>query len=283
MIASSETANNGGGSVQSNRLNDRADLQFDEECDKNGEWESLGRHYYFKRTAGFYFTDACLLRLNFVADHSITQARFSLDLTIGYNRSTSTTVRLSGYKVVQLSIQRMVNEYNLMQMDAYVNASQLLQGKFDGSLRPVHVDLKSLEITVHVSEYFANATTKRGMKVVVKQLRNDYDNDHDETNLVNNKNLKKIKKTALICGKCFRLTKTAQNGRLLKWWLDLNRKVGYDNIVLCNHSIEIDRRFLFRNYKDFLILNKVSLLLLFLGGNQNIEKRNIYSGGLKKR
>jgi hypothetical protein len=223
---------------------DARDYQFDEYCEKFGEWEALSRHYFFKRAANFYFVDTCLLRLNFIADHTITQSRFSLELIVEYANRTASSARLT--TSIELRIQAMVHEYNLMQMDVFFNLTTFLQeqnlaaGKTEISL-PVELD--KLKISVHVAEFFMNATTKSSMDVNVKRLNRNNDD-------------KSVKKTALVCAKCFRLNRTIHNTRLLKWWLDLNRRIGYDNVVLCNHSIEVDSRFL-ADYKDFLVLTRV--------------------------
>jgi hypothetical protein len=219
-------------------LTDVRDYQFDEYCDKNGEWESLSRHYYFKRAASFYFSDACLLHMSFIADQSITQSRFSLELIVEYAHQIISAKLTNN---IDVSTRWMVHEYNLMQMSASFNLTRFLieQNLPENNYRPVELD--KLKLTVYVNEYYANMTTKSGIEVVVKNLKNIDDS---------------VKKTALVCSKCYRMNKTIQNTRLLKWWLDLNRNIGYDKVVLCNHSIDLDSRLLIE-YKDFLTLTKV--------------------------
>ena len=231
------TNNESLGSLLSN-AKEKVDL-FDQYCDKRGEWESIGRHYFFKRAASFYFVDACLLRVNFLADYSIIQSQFSIALAVTINQQRF--INLINEKI-ETSMQWMVDEYNLMHMNVYFNMTKFL---IDKGIKldpdPCYL-IDNLDLKIVIYEKYLNESTNSEMPVTIKILKNAEDSK---------------KKTALICAKCLRLSKTAQNSKLLKWWLELNQKIAYDHIELCNHSIQIDNQHLFYLYKGYLTLTTV--------------------------
>jgi hypothetical protein len=48
----------------------------------------------------------------------------------------------------------------------------------------------------------------------------------------------------------------------LKWWLEINKRTGHDNVYFCDHDIEKDPSFdaLFRQYKDFIIFDRLKCI-----------------------
>ncbi|CAF0819602.1 unnamed protein product [Brachionus calyciflorus] len=54
-------------------------LSFDDYCDEYGEWETIGRDYYFKRESVFYFVDASFFRINYMSD---VKRSFNLEIKV---------------------------------------------------------------------------------------------------------------------------------------------------------------------------------------------------------
>jgi hypothetical protein len=48
----------------------------------------------------------------------------------------------------------------------------------------------------------------------------------------------------------------------LKWWIEINKRTGHDNIYFCDHNIEKDPSFdaLFHQHRDFIILDRLKCM-----------------------
>jgi hypothetical protein len=218
------------------------DKLFDKECDKLGEWESLGRSFYFKRNALFYFQDAAFFRLNFIADQNVDESRFLIDVKIEFeNQSVHTNI--IQYKIepeyIENTNQWMVQDYFLMQLDAKFNLSAILLMK---NLTQVSQN-KVLILRIKISELYSNTNSHSYLRVKVKNLLNPHNQKQ---------------KTAMICAKCFILNNTSYTIKLLNWWLELNKMIGYDRIEMCNHSIQFSENLVFK--KNFLAIKNLKCI-----------------------
>jgi hypothetical protein len=90
-------------------------LNFDEYCDRFGEWEMCGKRIFVKRTAAYYFKDAKLLQLLIVKHANlIKNSRFELEVLVqraDSSKEIATILILS----VDVLIQEIVNldEYSI--------------------------------------------------------------------------------------------------------------------------------------------------------------------------
>jgi hypothetical protein len=86
------------------------------------------------------------------------------------------------------------------------------------------------------------------------------------------------RKGSMICGKCLYLTKD-DDYLTFRWWLEMNRLAGHDNVYVCDHAIEKHQAFtdLFDEYKDFIVFDRLKVgdsekkEFYFLSYKQNYE------------
>jgi hypothetical protein len=94
-----------------------------------------------------------------------------------------------------------VEEYNFITVDCYFNLSK-------------HLDIQqvgSFDLRLRIQDFQFKRSISRDLKVKVKSTES------------------KSKKSAMICGKCLHLKKS-DDLLFLKWWIVLNKKIGYEKI-----------------------------------------------------
>jgi hypothetical protein len=208
-------------------LNDTA---FDKYCDEHGEWETIGRKVFFKRSAVFYFIDLNLLRI-----HAILRPRVQIRLVVTIAASDETRRVSIDIKTMNVTSKWNVEEYDFVTIDCKFNISEHLEVK----------QVAKLGIHIRIRETQLNGATVNDLVVRVK-----YTNNQSE-----------LKGSAMICGKCFHMKKSS-DFLMLGWWIELNKQIGYERIFICNHSIENDSAFekLFSRYERFLRVGKLECL-----------------------
>jgi hypothetical protein len=211
-----------------NRIDSRSlnDSEFDKYCDEFGEWSAIRNILFVKRTAVFYITNLKLLRI-----HAISRPQTRLQPQLIFkvdNNSINITIESS-----EITSKWSVEEYNFITIDF----------KFDLSKYCGIENMKKLDLRVKIQDLQLNQNISKDLKVKIKSTES------------------LAKKSAMICGKCLHLKKSSDL-MLLKWWIDLNKQIGYEKIFLCNHSIENDATFhkLFSQYQNFLTLDHLECL-----------------------
>ena len=46
----------------------------------------------------------------------------------------------------------------------------------------------------------------------------------------------------------------------MEWWIQLNKKIGYNRISFCNHSIDADFNKMFEKYSNFLDISPLKCI-----------------------
>ena len=215
---------------------DENNMTFDQKCDKYGEWESIDNNVFIKRNAIYYFIDSNWLRIHVLRRGSLSQ-NFSLHVKLTDN----------SHKV---KAKFFINQTRLMHG---FSSSKFFFSMIDANLDFTQPDLKylkdsmkDLKMSLRVREIISRNQTLAYMSV---KMRNIIGKKFSE------------KKGSLMCAKCFYLNKT--DGLLpLKWWIEVNKQGGYDNVFVCDHLMQKHPSFdeLFETHKEFLILGRLNCI-----------------------
>ena len=181
---------------------------------RNEIWEMMNENVYFKRTSAYYLIEDRLLKIFYV---STSDVYYSFEITIIINNSTRAIVlnnvniknhqKWANYELNSLNLK-----FNLLD---YVTASSISSyndlldgaGKYD------------LKIFIKDSNK-KKSRTLYPMRLKVKYLR---------------ARRNQAKKGSIVCSKCFYLNKDQYKDLL--WWIELNKRIGYQKLVFCNNSL----------------------------------------------
>jgi hypothetical protein len=217
---------------------------FDEYCDQYGEWSSIGNDVFIKKNAAFFYSDVSLIRIHLLRRGSLNHS-FSLNVRILKKKPESAErkniknefVIYSDVSISQAKHEKVSSSskyfYNII--NARLNLTELgLQSS----------DLNDLRFLVKVWDTITNRANSY-VKMRVKQMSPvNFDK----------------RKGSMICGKCLHLTK-ADDYLTLRWWLEMNRIAGHDNVYVCDYAIEKHQAFtdLFDQYKDFIVFDRLKV------------------------
>lgn len=210
-------------------------LSFDDYCDKYGEWETIDDHVFFKKSAVFYFVDMDLLRIHLLR-HGSMRHEFIIFVTLlqsdGTNFTTLPTFGLYS-KDLELKFVHSSSKYFYSVIDARLDAMKH-QLKI--------VDLTKTRILLIVKDLVSDSQTNNYLNVKIKRFYGGEEN----------------KKGSLVCSKCFYLNSDSERVAL-KWWIELNKMSGHDNVFMCDHAIP-DSNQLAQEYADFVIMDKLKCI-----------------------
>lgn len=216
---------------------------LDMKCDT--EWEHLNREIYFKRTNQFYFVDESLFHTFYVTHSAKILFPLKLELwMLVYFRDAYLTDYTSN--VIVIKRPWAAHEYGLGSIDLRLDLKQLLEQKYQIDFK-IHLDSINVEFFYH--DLTTKQNTTKPLKLILKYLRTPKENKE---------------KTSLICVKC--LFMGATEYKHFSWWLELNKRSGYDKIVMCNNSIPDTDEFraIFKKHSGFVQVNQLQCLPNFL-------------------
>jgi hypothetical protein len=206
------------------------DKEFDSYCKKYGEWETIDYFAFFKKTAVFYFVDLSILRVNAIL-YSFKSHEFNIKLEIKRGDQVLLKHVITN---VTLSSRWVIDDYKLAALDGLFSLKDHLKIK----------NVKNATFKIRIVDLPTNQTSNE-LGVKVKSFKTNASD----------------KKSAMICSKCFHLNKSVDY-MSLKYWIELNRLIGYEKISICNHSIENDPVFdrLFQEYQGLVSLESLSCI-----------------------
>jgi hypothetical protein len=218
---------------------------FDEYCDQHGEWSSIGNDVFIKKNAAFFFSDVSLIRIHLLRRGSLNHS-FSLNVRILKRKSESGKKKNDKNKFfvhsdIAISVAKhekvsSSSKYYFDIINARLNLTELgLQS----------ADLNDLKFLVQVRDTLTNRASNIYVDMRVKQMSPlNFDK----------------RKGSIVCGKCFHLSK-ADDYLTFRWWLEMNRLAGHDNVYVCDHAIEKHQAFtdLFDQYKDFVVFDRLKV------------------------
>jgi hypothetical protein len=224
-------------------------MSFDEYCDKHGEWIAIKNNVYVKKTAAFLYIDANLVRIHILRRGSL-QHEFSFQVKILKRTGLmDSTTGLNKYRIEanfflnQTAVLHAVSSskyfYNVL--SAQLNLSEYVS-RTDLTSRS-----RMLKVMVLVWDKTRHESADAFVNLKLKQLRSTHNYNQ--------------RKGSLVCSKCFYLSKS-DDFVTLKWWLELNKRTGHDNVYLCDHAIEKHPDFdlLFKEYAGFIRLDRLKCL-----------------------
>jgi hypothetical protein len=165
---------------------------FEIYCQKKSEWENYNLAAFIRRSAIFYFVDLRLLRI-----HAILRPNQAYKFYIKVDvLSNKETVESKVIPEANIKSNWIVEENNFVVLDAKLD----LEGNYESSKIKLNVTIK--EVNIGKEAYF---------DAKIKSF-------HCES---------VDKKGAILCTKCLHLS---DNYTTLRWWLEVNKQVGYDKI-----------------------------------------------------
>jgi hypothetical protein len=226
-----------------------ANMSFDEYCEEHGEWEAMERRAFVKRAGVFYFVDADFLRIIMVRQrHNHKNYSFTVDVRILKDNSQVAFIQNVTTKMSDIIGNQ---GYQGTFLDAQLNLTAT-GVKIDTST-PEKV--KQFTVQVNVYDHVSRSRTKQHLTAKIKNLESDFF----------------AKKSSLLCLRCYLIDRPNEpfDYASLKWWIEINKRAGYDHVELCDHGMSKDARFqqFFNKHRNFLILNRLDCL-------PNMEMRN---------
>lgn len=235
--------------INSNKSNSDIEVQTTtsklEQSICDSVWSHIDRKLYFKQSNQFYFIDESKFNTFFVVDTA--KSLFPLNLRIHL------LIYFNGEFLTELKSNTIVHdkpwsleEYGLGSINEPIDLKNFL------------LQNHNINLTLHVSN------------ITVKVLYHDINNNKKSNQLLN-LNIKYLRtpehtkpKSTLICSKClFTDTKGYKN---FQYWIELNKRAGYDKIWLCNNSIPNTDDFnqIFKKHADFIEIHQLKCLPNFL-------------------
>lgn len=226
-------------------MNNKVQVPELDESNCDTVWSHIDRKLYFKQSNQFYFIDEAKINAFFVVDTA--KSRFPLHLVIRF------LIYFNGKFLSELKSNTIVHdkpwsleEYGLGFINEPIDLKKFL-------LQNHKIDLAShlSDITVKLSYHDIknNQQTSQLLNLNIKYLRTP---EHTKP------------KVTLICSKCLFI---GTNGyKNFQYWVELNKKAGYDKIWLCNNSIPNTEDFnrIFKKHADFIEISQLKCLPNFL-------------------
>ncbi len=206
---------------------------FQDYCDKHGDWYIIKRRGIFiRRTGIFYFLDANILRVQILIKPELIQTwrRFFFGIIL-FKNSTFVSKITIHQPNINIHQHHTTKGYSSAFFEVTLPNSNIeqkyLSNEFD-SMKLVIIDKRSMKRNTSSIEY---------LSVKVKYMLVD----------------KSKKKGAMLCGKCLHLTKKDDFSNF-RWWMLLQKKLGFEKIFICDHLIEKNEAFsgLFAEHRDLL-------------------------------
>lgn len=206
-------------------------LNIKKTCNFADYWAKINENVYIKSSSAYFIQSSNVIRVFYVASSNTT---FNLTVHVEVFNIKDNTSR-----VIKTVIKKRLQLYHF---GTYKN------GLLDIEFFPKHIDLKNIDLNLNIFSY----NTSKKVTIPV------------------NKVLATIKKKNLpiICSKCFFNMNQSSEYKDLKWWIYLNRKIGYEKIFFCNNSIALDHfDDLIDKNRKFLDIQKLQCLPNFIREN----------------
>ena len=200
---------------------------FSQEAFFNEEWESIKNRQFFKKNSLFYFSDLNLLVINFIS------------------------LKPSSTFILQIFLKSSNNEFNRTYETSRIQrVTKVMSAEFNVLM--LNLDSESVKFLSN------NLNTNFSLKIIDNKLNSDIQNS---INVKIKKFNNNSKKNSIICSKCL-YNYSNKRSESLKWWIELNKRLGYQKISLCNYSIENSDIYtnLFKKYSNFVELTQLKFV-----------------------
>jgi len=188
----------------------------DDEC--NQEWEMLlANKCYFRKNIAYYYTDLNKIRLGQQRHVNFNNNKYKLLVQVTTNTKMVYNYNLTEIKIIQ------VDQYKSYIFE-YIEAD-------------LNVIKNVINIKVKISSILEQITTQNSINLIIKKFNHQ-----------NNENMQQ--ENSIICGKISYFSNDYIKN--LEYWIKMNKLIGYDKILIFNHSIGTNFNDLFSRYKGFL-------------------------------
>ena len=207
---------------------------------RNPEWEQLNKDEFYRRSMAYYFVEKSLLRVYSLSrnpwhrDFDNRSAIFQIKLVIQQSNGERYLIKLNNVTCLYHDNRY---EYDLASLNANLSLVEMLNEKFGLNLPLNNSVVESLRIKLFVQDMVRNITTKHSMDVKTRIQS-------------------KPKYGSMLCTYCYFYgeSETFDNHIMFLYWIELNKKFGYQKIGICNHSFPATKEYkeLFEKHKDLV-------------------------------
>lgn len=191
-------------------------VEKDDEC--NQEWEMLlANKCYFRKNIAYYYTDLNKIRLGQQRHVNFNNNKYKLLVQVTTNTKMVYNYNLTEIKIIQ------VDQYKSYIFE-YIEAD-------------LNVIKNVINIKVKISSILEQITTQNSINLIIKKFNHQNKENTQQEN-------------SIICGKISYFSNDYIKN--LEYWIKMNKLIGYDKILIFNHSIGTNFNDLFSRYKGFL-------------------------------
>ena len=197
-------------------------------CENSQDWEILDDDIFFKRDASYYFNDQEYLLLHLITNkHGSFNLKFLVSVL--FNQTKIAKVLIKNFKFYKYEVFGNDGSCNLFEVKSFFKLNSILE-KFN-----ILSEIDKINLKVKIK--YNSQITKVPIKLKIKNLKS-----------------KQISKSqhSMICSKIYELKD--DDYKIMKWWFEMNKKIGFSKIVIYNTSIENSKKFqdLFSSYENFV-------------------------------
>ena len=233
-----------------------ADFVIDESGKlRNPEWEQLNKYDFFRRSMAYFFVERSLLRVYFV-----TMEKYFLDDKS--NTTYAVELRLKyADQVYTLNLPHTVRLFHdvrgQLELDS-LNVEGL------DLMRELNAQHQSLNLT-NTTLFLANVK----LKMFVHDTKHNLSTHHSiDVRINHNSRMSTSKRGSLLCTYCYFYGNSTlrEHYHMFLYWIELNKKFGYEKIAVCNHSFPHNKEFneLFAKHRHLVQVYQLKYVPNFL-------------------
>ena len=205
-------------------------------CTKANDWIYLKNDIYFKQSAAWYFADKNLVQLFFITKFYVN-IKLNASLAFGVNKNMLLNQSIGQANIIHIPRWRKDKFYRLYSLQINLNMKSFLK---TNSLEKLTYD--HLFVFVQYNEY--------STELIKLKIKNRYSNNLDRND------------RSMICVKNYGLSRDKL--KTMRWWLSMNRLIGFNKIVIYNNSIHSDFDSLMTEYNDLVQVKSLQCLPNFI-------------------
>ena len=205
-------------------------------CTKAHDWTFLKSDIYFKQSAAWYFVDKNLVQLFFITKFYVN-IKLNVSLAFGVNKNMLLNQTLGQANIIHIPMWRKDKFYRLYSMQINLNIKSFLKVN---SLEKLAYD--RLFVFVQYNDY--------STELIKLKIKNRYSKNMDKND------------QSMICVKNYGLNRDKL--KTMRWWLSMNRLIGFNKIVIYNNSIHSDFDSLMTEYNDLVQVKSLQCLPNFI-------------------
>jgi hypothetical protein len=205
----------------------------------NSEWEQLNNQkLFFRKNIAYYYTDLNKIRLGLIRDANLN-LKFKLLVIVNEKKYTLTDIKVIDFRNFHHDTKVKSNEIRVEYIEA--------DFKIDKQLNKI----ENIKVKIIAQN---NDETKNLISLTIKKY---------DSNL-------KSKKDSMICSNFYTHAPVGLI-KSLEWWFEINKLLGYDKIVLFNHTFGSEFNSLFLKYNKLVQINQYQCVPNLFTQNHNLK------------